>query len=90
MLLRSLWKRFFDKPIVKKSTLEDVDDKAFEQDQFYEEWKIDYAEYKKEVKTFEANMAKAYAMIYKNYCAKEVQYNIEEISNFKTRIKIIH
>ena len=32
-------------------------------------------------------MAKVYAVIWKNYCAKEVQYNIEEISDFKTRIK---
>ena len=65
-------KKVFDKPKVKKSELDDDDDEAFEQDQFYEEWKIDYAEYKKESKTFDANMAKAYAMIWKNYCAKEV------------------
>ena len=48
--LEKSFRKFFDKPTVKKLILEDEDDRSFEQDQFYEEWKIDYAEYKKEVK----------------------------------------
>ena len=85
--IKSLQRWVFENPKVQLSTLSYESERAFEQDEFYKEWKIDCGDYKKEVKTFESNIVKAYAMIWKNYCGKDVQSNIEEISDFKTRIK---
>ena len=62
-------------------------DRAEEQKHLDAEREADLKEYKEEVKLFKNNWSKAYAMIWKNYCSKEVQVAVEEIADFDVRIK---
>ena len=58
-----------------------------EQEQFNEEFKIDFQMYRQDEKKFKENWSRAYALIWKGYCAKEVQHAVEEMSEFEVRIK---
>ena len=62
-------------------------EKAAENESLKEEWKVDFQMFRDGEKRFENNWHKAYAMIWKSYCSKEVQVAIEEISNFDSRIE---
>ena len=58
-----------------------------EQQQFQEEWKVDFEFFRKDKRRFKDNWQKAYATIWKDYCAKEIQYQIEQMSDFNTKVK---
>ena len=49
--LESKRKKKFTKPKMERSQLEDEVERKFEQEQLYEEWKIDYEMYKKDQKS---------------------------------------
>ena len=70
-----------------KSTADDPDEKEIEDKQLREDYRVDYDWYKKDVRRFNENWVKAYALIWKNYCSKEVQVVLEEMSDFDSRIK---
>ena len=68
-LLRDGVKRAFNKPTLSKSTNTDPADKALEDVQFKEEWKIDYSIFCKEESRFEELWCKAFAVIWEKYCS---------------------
>ena len=82
-------KKVLEKPKLKdyKSTETDPDLKKLDEEQLKEEWKQDYNWYKKKENRLEENWSKAYALIWKSYCSKEVQVALEEMSDFESRIK---
>ena len=82
-------KEVIEKPDYKKykSSLTDPDEKAAEDESLKAEWKIDFQIFRDSEKRFKNNWQKAYAMIWKGYCSKEVQVAIEEISDFASRIE---
>ena len=67
-------KKVIEKPDYKKyrSSLTDPDEKAMEEESLKAEWKIDFQIFRDEEKRFKNNWHKAYAMIWKSYCSKEV------------------
>ena len=87
--LEKKMKKVLKKPELKdyKSEKIDPDEKALENEQLKEEWKQDYDWYKKDMRRFNENCSKAYALIWKNYCSKEVHIALEEMSDFESRIK---
>ena len=87
--LKKKQKKVINKPDYKKyvSTLTDPDEKAAENTSLEKEWERDFQIFCDDQKKFKNNWHKAYAMIWKNYCSKEVQVAIEEISDFKARIE---
>ena len=82
-------KKVLNKPKLKdyKSTETDPDLKKLDEDQLKEEWKVDYDWFKKDERMFKESWTKAYALIWKNYCSKEVHVALEEMSDFESRIK---
>ena len=66
-------KKTFTEPIKIKSTLGDTEDvaaeKALENDMYVEEWKIDFAIYRKDERKFDKAWVKAYALIWDTYCS---------------------
>ena len=52
-----------------------------------EKWKIEFSFYHAQKHKLQANFTKAYSLIWENYCAKEVQVVIQEMSDFGTRIR---
>ena len=82
-------KKVLDRPNLRdyKSTATDAEEKKLEDEQLKEEWKVDYDWYKKDLRRFNENWVKAYALIWKNYCSKEVHVALEEMSDFGSRIK---
>ena len=52
-----------------------------------EKWKIEFSFYHTQKHKLEASFTKAYSLIWENYCAKEVQVAIQEMSEFGTRIR---
>ena len=49
-------------------------------------FQINYEHWIKEVKDFKENWVKAYAMIFDNYCARDVQVALKEQSDFKSAV----
>ena len=81
-------KTFLQKPDWKDyiATSTEPDEKVAEQRHLDSERDADLKEFKEESKLFNNNWSKAYAMIWKSYCSKEMQVAIEEISDFEVRI----
>lgn len=52
-----------------------------------EEWKIDYQIYRKEKNKFDDNWVKAFALIWGNYCSKEVQVRLKEMPDYDGAIR---
>ena len=48
---------------------------------------MDYKVYKKEVRHFDDNWVKAYALVWETYFSKEVQIAIKEMVDYDTHIK---
>ena len=84
-------KKVFNKPSRGKSTLAataaNADERALENETFLEEYRIDYAIFRKEEKKYKEAWVKAYALIWDSYCSREVQTAIKEMSTFETKIK---
>ena len=49
-------------------------------------FQINYEHWIKEKKTFNENWVKAFAMIFDNYCAREVQVAVKEQSDFESAV----
>ena len=85
--LRDGTKKAFTKPTMSKSTNADPNDKAAEDEQFREEWKIDYQIFCKEETRFEELWCKAFAVIWEKYCLRDLQVAIKEMSDFETTVR---
>ena len=77
----------FTKPTLSSSNNPDAAARAVENKQFEMEWQVDYKVYKKEVRRFDDNWVKAYALVWETYCSKEVQIAIKEMADYDTHIK---
>ena len=55
-----------------ESSSTDPDTKKLEDEQLKEDYRVDYDWYKKDLRRFQENWVKAYALIWKSYCSKEV------------------
>ena len=62
-------------------------EKALENEMYLEEWKIDFAIYRKDERKFDEAWVKAYALIWDTYCSREIQTVIKEMSAFKSKIR---
>ena len=69
------------------ATSANADERALENETFLEEYRIDYAIFRKEEKKYKEAWVKAYALIWDSYCSREVQTAIKEMSTFETKIK---
>ena len=69
-----------------KSTSSDPVIKVAEDALNLEKWKIEYSYYHTQNHKSLANWAKAYSLIWENYCAKAVQVAIKEMPDYDTRI----
>ena len=52
-----------------------------------EKWKIEFSFYHTQKHKLQASFTKAFSLIWENYCAKEVQVVIKEMSDYETRIR---
>ena len=68
-------------------TAELAAEKALENEMYLEEWKIDFAIYRKDERKFDEAWVKAYALIWDTYCSREIQTVIKEMSAFKSKIR---
>ena len=84
--IRNKNKKVFEKtkPVISTSTEADV--KSMEKILFMEEFKIDFIIYRSECKKFDGAWIKAYALIWDNYCSKDIQRTIKEISTYENTI----
>ena len=69
-------------PTRKESTLVDKDKKQFEQMTLDKEYDARLKHYIRKDEDFDENWMKAFAYIFENYCAKEMQVAIKELPNF--------
>ena len=56
-------KKIYSKPKKGKSTLADADEKALENEMFLEEWRIDFAIFRKDENKFNETWTKSYSLI---------------------------
>ena len=71
-------KKVFSVPEKKKSDSTDPDLKQAEDNDFHCMWLEDYKCYRKDSQQFKEEWARAYALIWKNFCSKEMQVALEE------------
>ena len=74
-------------PTLDRSTAADPLVKAAEDALNLEKWKIEFSYYHNQKHKLQASFAKAFSLIWENYCAKEVQVAIKEMSDYETRIR---
>ena len=79
----------YEKPNRKRSTLEDVDERAFEQETFNQDYKNDTSRYEQKMENLWDNMASTYVLIFKDYCTKDLQERIEQHLEFEEKIRMI-
>ena len=83
-------KKVFSKPERGKSTLAvtaaNSDERALENETFLEEYRIDYAIFRKDEKKYKEVWVKAYALIWYTYCSREIQTVVKEMSTFDSEI----
>ena len=80
-------KKAFTVPKKKKSTNADAELKKIEDHDNHCLWLEDYKWYQKDIRRFDEEWARAYALIWKGFCSKEVQVALEEMSDFRTKIR---
>ena len=57
---------------------------------YLEEWKVEFAIYRKDERKFDEAWVKVYALIWDTYCSREIQSAIKEMPTFETTIKNGH
>ncbi len=76
-----------DKPVRKKSVLQDEDDRKFEQETFNMEYYDQLKSHNKRVEKLDTNLHKLHGEIFKDYCTKAMQSKVMEQADFDSRIK---
>lgn len=74
------------KPTLERSTNSDPEDRETENKQYLANYKIEYAEYRDRLKTYENNLASAYSTLWE-HCSKTMQTRIKAMASFDARIK---
>ena len=73
-------------PTRAQSQLTNADEKAFKQKTFDINYDAEYKAYQDRKRLFEANLQKAYALIFDDYCSTTMQNRVKEDENYKNTI----
>ena len=67
---------------MRTSTADNEEDRVLENEILLEEWRIDYKIFRDGKKRFNENWSRTYALIWENYCGKNMQMALEEMSEY--------
>ena len=87
MSLREMKVIDLEEPTRKQSIKTNADEKAFEQESFDIDYKLERDAYLKNKLSLEHGLKKAAALIYQDYCTNEMQLALKAVKDFTTDIK---
>ena len=86
--LETKTKKVFTEPTAADAATSGTDAQKARKDRLAEKkWEILFNHYQDKVETFDSLWVKTYALIWDNYCSKEVQIALQEMPNFDSTIK---
>ena len=81
-------KKVFDKPVAAEAATTGTDAQKARKDRLNEkEWEIRFNHYQDKMEKFDSLWVKTYALIWDNYCSKEMQIALQEMPDFDSSIK---
>ena len=80
-------RKILSKPERRTSTADNEEDRVVENEMLREEYIIEFKIFKEDEKKFNDNWSRAYALIWENYCGKDMQLALEEMSEYESCIK---
>ena len=86
--LETKTKKVFTEPTAADAATSGTDAQKARKDRLAEKkWEILFNHYQDKVETFDSLWVKTYALIWDNYCSKEVRIALQEMPNFYSTIK---
>ena len=85
--IESNTEKTFTSPVLQRSTKADQAERSFEEKQFLQNYTIDYEIYRNNQMKFREEWARAYLLIWRGYCSRDLQVHLEEMSDFSTSVK---